>query len=204
MITRKTSVDAYNQIMKSGLLGKRKRQVYDYIFHNGPCTAKEMASELSATVGGRADSFQPRCNELRICGLLEEVGTAICPVSKKEQILWDVTSKVATSIAKTVLEQRLLDLGCNNLDDYYKSLKWNNFKHDYYLKHEKICFVTGEIINIQLHHITYERLGCELESDVVPVTKTIHEFIHKMIKDYKISLSIAHLVVRENYRFLVK
>ena len=84
---RKTSIEAFKQIMASGLLGKRQKQAYKVLYENGSLTG----SELSKMMG--MNGQWKRCSELQKKGLVEIVGDKIDPVTKKRVYLWDVTDR---------------------------------------------------------------------------------------------------------------
>jgi len=49
---------------------------------------------------------------------------------------------------------------------------------------------------LDVHHITYERLGCERAEDVVTVCDICHSQIHSLAKHGGVPLREAHLVIR--------
>ena len=93
-MTRQTSIEAYHEVMESGLVGQRQRQVYEILFRYGPLTANQTWNALRDKIGKdfRFDSnTRARFTELRNLGLLYEVGTTQDPITRKRVILWDVT-----------------------------------------------------------------------------------------------------------------
>jgi hypothetical protein len=98
-MTRQTSVDAYNSIRNSGALSKLRWKVYDFVFKNGPCTAKQV--HLNLREEGQNDGcYTTRMSELRDSGLLFEVGTAKCEHTGREVTLWDVTANLPIKVSK--------------------------------------------------------------------------------------------------------
>ena len=83
-MVRETSAAAYHEIVESGLLSKRRLQVYEYLYRNGPCTARQVSEGVP---GG-----WKRLGELRDLGVVAEIGQTVCGVTAKTVILWDVTS----------------------------------------------------------------------------------------------------------------
>ena len=130
-------------------------------------------------------------------GVVKEVGKVLCPESGQNVILWDVTDKVPTKFCKTEFEQRLHDLGFETLEDYYKGDHWVAFREAYWTRHPRVCVVTGPCNLCDLHHITYDNLGAETDADVVPLRHDVHELVHKLVKEYKVPLGVAHLVLQE-------
>ncbi len=84
---RQTSIDAYNALEASGALSDRRWEAYDALYHRGPLTGQELARETGVA------GMWKRCSELRDMGLVYEVGTRICKVTKQNAIVWDVTSQ---------------------------------------------------------------------------------------------------------------
>lgn len=99
MMVRQTSKAAYNAIRTNGLLSKRRWQVYDFVYHHGPCTAKEVTSALRK---GDEDSggYNTRLSELRDAGVVVEVGTRKCASSGHTVILWDVTDSLPVKVKR--------------------------------------------------------------------------------------------------------
>lgn len=91
---RETSLKAYRAILNSGLLSKMRMVVYKWLYHHGPATAGVVESEM-----GSKDAHK-RLSELRDRGVVKELGATNCPISGKEVILWDVTSKLPRKLKK--------------------------------------------------------------------------------------------------------
>lgn len=92
-MTRRTSILSYHEVMESGLVGKRQRQIYDILYRRGPLTANQTWDILAIELGGlRFDSnTRARFTELRELDLVYEAGETTDPITKKTVILWDVT-----------------------------------------------------------------------------------------------------------------
>lgn len=82
---RRTSIEAYRQVMESGLLGKRQKQAYDVLFKHGPLTGNELSKLM-----GMPGQWK-RCSELKKRDLAVEVGERDCTVTGRNCIIWDVT-----------------------------------------------------------------------------------------------------------------
>jgi hypothetical protein len=100
------------------------------------------------------------------------------------------------------LQTRLAKLGFASVLEYENSEHWKQFKVKYYSVHERKCSITGRTDNVDLHHLTYERLGEERFEDVIPLWRPLHECIHAELLQRGISLSRAHEVVRAVYATL--
>lgn len=62
-------------------------------------------------------------------------------------------------------------------EQYIASPQWAAFKARYFATHARACAVCGAR-QVQLHHLTYARLGYELPSDVVPLCDDHHRAVH--------------------------
>jgi hypothetical protein len=114
MQTRQTSIEAYNKIKENGLLSQRRFEVYDYVFGNGPTTARGAVKALSKKRGEQVaisfSSYAARFSELRDVGVLAEVGTTIDKDTGCEVILWDVTDRLPIKLDKP---KRIKCKACN-------------------------------------------------------------------------------------------
>lgn len=88
-MVRETSLEAYNYIKESGILSKRRMEVYEYLFHNGPATAQQVYRALSNMAN--PSSYLGRLCELRRMGAVQELDKVICKYTGRNVILWDVT-----------------------------------------------------------------------------------------------------------------
>lgn len=98
--TRTTSIEAYKQILNEGLLSKRRLKIYEILYYFGPLTASEVADRLKGTETISLHGMGSRLSELRNCGVVQERGTKICSLTKRNCILWDVTDKTPLKINK--------------------------------------------------------------------------------------------------------
>lgn len=79
--------------------------------------------------------------------------------------------------------------------EYLQSQHWLLFRRRVRKSH---CFCCGKQVapnGCAVHHITYERLGAERDSDVVTVCHFCHEQIHRS----GLPLKVAHLRVRSQW-----
>jgi len=111
---RQTSIDAYNEILFNGLLSKRRWEVYNFLYQNGPLTAEEIRVALCPNLG---NGITPRLSELKALGVIVEVGTKKNP-SGMEAILWDVTGNLPIALPKKektykFSKQQLIDAGAD-------------------------------------------------------------------------------------------
>jgi len=80
-------------------------------------------------------------------------------------------------------------LGYANYEAYLVSDHWLTFSNKVRMKFCYVC--DGEHI-LQVHHLTYERLGKELPTDVITVCKGCHNQIHERVRNKQASLETAH------------
>ena len=99
-MARRTSIDAYNTIKENGLLSQRRLQVYEFVFKNGPCTARQ-ATKAMIRQGLNSGSVSTRFSELRNVGVLEEVGETTDEETNQTVILWDVTDNLPIKFEKS-------------------------------------------------------------------------------------------------------
>ena len=88
--TRSTSSQAWKQINEQGLLPKMRLDVYNWIYSNGPATAREIER-------GTNRHANKRLSELRLQGVIQETRTRICNVTGRSVIEWDVTDSLPRS-----------------------------------------------------------------------------------------------------------
>lgn len=77
---------------------------------------------------------------------------------------------------------RLTKVGTVTVDyeTYMQSEAWALRKSDYYATHAKRCSACGLKKSIHLHHMTYARLGAELDADLVPLCERCHDRVHEL------------------------
>jgi DNA-binding HxlR family transcriptional regulator len=95
---RDTSQKAYKHIVATGILGKRRTQVYEALFQLGPLGSREIWEEIKkiCTKPIPQHSINPRFKELERMGLVQQVGEHACPYTDHTVVSWDVTSKFPT------------------------------------------------------------------------------------------------------------
>ena len=113
---RQTSIETYQKIMHSGLLPKRRRQVYDYLYHKGPKTAAEVFQAL-----GMKTNQSGRFTELEKHGVIQQVGTKEDSITGMKVTLWDVTSNLPVPISKPKSKADIKKQVCDMLMEVYKN-----------------------------------------------------------------------------------
>lgn len=62
--------------------------------------------------------------------------------------------------------------------DYIAGEGWRQRREQYFATHPRKCYMCGSEDNVQLHHLTYERLGWEDDYDLEPLCKRCHMALH--------------------------
>ncbi len=63
---------------------------------------------------------------------------------------------------------------------YIQGERWKERKEAYYKKFGKICAACFSKKCVDLHHMTYKRLGNEWDEDLVPLCRDCHKSFHRM------------------------
>lgn len=86
----------------------------------------------------------------------------------------------------TNFSQKISSLGFKSYDEYLVSPHWQDFKKRFYSSSRRKSCLCCELPNfeVELHHITYARLGKERLSDVIPVCRYHHEIIHQLLSEH--------------------
>lgn len=98
-MARNTSITAYNTICDNKLLSLRRMEVYDYLFRNGPCTAKQVTNGLISP-GQNSGGYTTRLSELKRMGVVDEVGETKCQETGQTVLLWDVNDRLPKKLDK--------------------------------------------------------------------------------------------------------
>lgn len=87
---------------------------------------------------------------------------------------------------------------CQTYQDYLQSEHWKLLKQRYKASRlHQFCISCGTYENLDMHHKTYKRIGCEYLGDLTPLCRNCHTNTHKAIKtDSSIKLWKAHKKVK--------
>jgi 5-methylcytosine-specific restriction endonuclease McrA len=66
---------------------------------------------------------------------------------------------------------------------YLKSPEWKSLVSKIKSR-DQVCQLTGSSDNLEVHHITYDRLGNEDLSDLVLLSRSAHQFVHDYYGSY--------------------
>ena len=78
---------------------------------------------------------------------------------------------------------------------YLKSKHWQDIRHKVFQEYGYRCDQCGSSKNLHIHHITYEHLGEEKISDLVPLCEDCHKRLHNPFD------SIDYLMLAEGYAY---
>lgn len=88
--------------------------------------------------------------------------------------------------------QRLRELGYDSYDSYLKSGHWHDLKRLYRESDRPQICQCGET-DVELHHLTYERVGAEELTDLIALCRRCHEDIHVLERRGDIGLDMSGL-----------
>lgn len=96
---RETSATTYRAVQDSGLLSRRRSQVYGALYVHGPCTINELYKKMFKVNNVQAN-LHARMGELREMGVVAEVHERPCSVTGQTVIEWMTTDNMATKPKK--------------------------------------------------------------------------------------------------------
>jgi hypothetical protein len=83
--------------------------------------------------------------------------------------------------------------------DYIKSKQWRKIRR---LQPNKSCDVCGTMVNLELHHLTYKRLGRERKDDLIWRCNEHHEGLHFSEGQFSNQKNLLALENYKNMQFL--
>lgn len=75
-------------------------------------------------------------------------------------------------------KQRARYGGYLSYQEYLKSDIWKNKRTEIFILYDYKCYVCGDNKELHCHHKSYDRVGKELNEDLVPLCKLCHDFLH--------------------------
>lgn len=95
-----------------------------------------------------------------------------------------------------------------NYQKYLKIDCWKTRRDEYLRVHGKQCelcgaqeeMIPGTVAPVQLHHLTYERLGCELDSDLVAACERCHRAMHGLDRATPLAWIRQYIEVQLEFR----
>lgn len=92
--------------------------------------------------------------------------------------------------------ERLQELGYSSYEAYLQSAHWTDLKKRYFASRlPKTCLVCGSS-HVQMHHVTYKRIGTEWLNDLVPLCDLHHGQVHSSLKESGRSLRNSFRTIR--------
>lgn len=87
-----------------------------------------------------------------------------------------------------------IGMTANDYAIYLTGPHWISFRDEYRSRYDFTCFVCSGAAD-DLHHITYDRVGCERVEDVTPLCRAHHREVHDAVKG-GVPLGAAHYFVK--------
>lgn len=91
--------------------------------------------------------------------------------------------------------KRCHELGFETYEDYLASPHWADFGDRYRRAHGDPGCLVCQKRPVQLHHVSYQRLGQERLEDVVPLCRFHHEEVHQLLRQRRWTVTLTHRVV---------
>lgn len=66
--------------------------------------------------------------------------------------------------------------------EYLKTEHWHQVREAAFKMHGCRCFVCLASLGLEIHHITYDRKGCEPPEDTVPLCPEHHQIQHAILR----------------------
>ena len=88
MRVRITSIESYREVMESGYVGRRQKEVYNGFHEFGPCTVNELWQHIGGSKRNVQANIHARANELKKAGLLDELPRRMCSVTGKKAFVY--------------------------------------------------------------------------------------------------------------------
>jgi len=117
---RSTSAEAYKAIKENGLLKGRQLEVYMALYEIGASTGSELFYHMSKSRNPTHSNVTTRLGELRDMGVVKEVGQRQCSITKRDVILWEVTTNLPIKLEKV---SKVKCKACNGKGYHSKSVQ---------------------------------------------------------------------------------
>lgn len=95
---------------------------------------------------------------------------------------------------------RLEALGYRDYPHYLSSPAWHDTRRRYFESDQPQDCICGETYELQLHHLTYERVGEEELTDLTPMCKRCHSMLHELERRGEVGLDFQGFVNEERAR----
>lgn len=121
-MVRRTSLDAYNEIKRNGLLSKRRLEVYEIIFENQPITGSQVSTIFKRQSGlnTNSENVRNRITELKEAGVVEECGYTVDPVTNMTVLNFKTTNELPKKLVRKATKREKKDVVLEELRKLYK------------------------------------------------------------------------------------
>jgi hypothetical protein len=96
---------------------------------------------------------------------------------------------------RATLMSRLKGLGMS-YTEYLNSKHWADVKRRYRESSLPQNCMACDSTKVQYHHRTYQRVGCELLTDIMPLCDACHKRVHEFEKNLRTNPSATHKILR--------
>lgn len=122
-MVNKTSLEAYQEIIRNGLLSKRRLQVYDIIFNHQPLTGSQVATVFKSqnSLNTNSENIRNRITELKEMGVVEECGYSVDPVTNMTVLNFKTTNKLPKKLIRKASKRQKVDFILSEVDVLYKN-----------------------------------------------------------------------------------
>lgn len=90
-MTRSTSREAFRQLVESGALKGKQRQVLEAVLEHGPATSAEIIR--AGGLGENVNLWRARFTELHARGLIVEAGVRKCKITGRTALVWEYSER---------------------------------------------------------------------------------------------------------------
>ena len=101
-MVRETSINTYHDVIAEGLVGRRQRQVFEYLLKNPNKTDKELSVGLNIPI----NVITPRRGELVTFGMVEDCGIRPCGITSRRAHFWRVKDSFDIIKIKEIKKQK--------------------------------------------------------------------------------------------------
>lgn len=88
-------------------------------------------------------------------------------------------------------DRRLRELGFESYDAYLASPHWRSTKASFRASDLPQVCICGEVDNLDLHHKTYARLGCEHLEDLILLCRNCHRMVHVLDRRDEMGINLV-------------
>lgn len=98
MVVDANSIAVYKDIIATGLLSKRRQEVFQALGQYGPCTANELFRDWKGQNHVVQANFGARLGELRDLGVVDIAENRFCQVTGRMAKVWQISGKYPVKV----------------------------------------------------------------------------------------------------------